>query len=131
MHRNNRPYLLTLMLMAIGLRAVLGAPCCMTVPGVDGAASGHHHTAHAQAEHVAHEIGHGNDAAGSSEEGQPAADPSANPCCSACSPPLPSDPVEFTARTAPKALPEPTPVRALATRPPYPAYEATGPPALI
>lgn len=28
--------------------------------------------------------------------------------------------------TAPLALPEPAPVRALATRPPFPAYEATG-----
>lgn len=45
--------------------------------------------------------------------------------------PLPSDPVELIARAAPTTLPEPSPVRRLATRPPFPAYEATGPLALI
>jgi len=126
----HHPFLLLTVLVAIGMRAVFGAPCCMDMAGVDGG----HHAAHAHhgVAHTDHLGDHTGSSTGLQEDGEESAgDPSANPCCSACSPPLPSNPIEIFARAAPLALPEPTPVRALATRPPYPAYEATGPPALI
>ncbi|MEL6707478.1 MAG: hypothetical protein AAFP79_04270 [Pseudomonadota bacterium] len=118
----NHPFLLTIVLLSLGMRAFFGAPCCLPM-GANGPHAGHH----------AHHAHHGppSQAETPADDSDPASDPSANPCCSACSPPLPSEPVELIARTAPKSLPEPTPVRSLATRPPFPAYEATGPPTLI
>lgn len=125
MTRRNHPFLPTLLLLAIGLRALVGAPCCMALPGVESGSHGAH--AHHAAQTAIH-----------AEPGEPAAsddespsDPSANPCCSACSPPLPSHPPEFAARSVPRSVPEPTPVRALATRPPFPAYDARGPPVAV
>jgi len=139
MSANNRPFVMMVLLMAIAMRAIIGAPCCMTVLGMDGGHHGAHAhhapTHHASSNHTAHDHGamlaEDGEAAASTEGEETAGDPSANPCCSACSPPLPADPVQLIARSAPRELPEPMPVRALATRPPFPAYEATGPPALI
>lgn len=115
----NHTFLLSIVLLSLGMRAFFGAPCCLPM----GADSPH-------AQHHAHH-GAGSEAESPSGDSDAPSDPSANPCCSACSPPLPSEPVELTARAAPKFLPEPTPVRSLTTRPPFPAYDATGPPALI
>ncbi|MGB3469565.1 MAG: hypothetical protein WBA51_01930 [Erythrobacter sp.] len=117
-----RPFLLSLMLAAIALRSVLGAPCCMEPLSAAEPTLG---------EHSAHS-GHGAVGSHSGDHGDHSGDdPSANPCCSACGPTLPPDQPVLTARTAPMTLPEPAPVRTLATRPPFPAYEATGPPVLI
>ncbi len=117
MYPSTRPFLMLALLLAIGLRTVLGAPCCMD-GGVHGQAQieSAEHAEHAQ--HVALDDEH-------SDHGD---SPAANPCCSACGPTLPPEPVQFALITAPRVLPTPDAIRALATRPPYPAYEATGPP---
>ena len=104
------------LLVAIGLRTVLGAPCC-----IDPASAAH---AIESAGHSHHANESGND---HSDHGD---DPAANPCCSACGPTLPPEPAHIAVIVAPRVLPEPAPIRSLATRPPYPAYNATGPPRL-
>ncbi len=119
MHSSRRPFLLFAMLLAIGLRTVFGAPCCMEVGLAPEAAP-----MVAHGEHDAHDA----DSGTAGPHGGHGDDPSANPCCSACGPTLPSEPTTFANRTAPRTLPAPAPIRALATRPPFPAYEATGPP---
>ena len=120
-----RSLLLFVMLCAIGIRSVLGAPCCMDV--LEAA-----HSAHAEHGHHAH---HGGDKGhldqghnGHSDHGD---DPTAQPCCSACGPTLPQDPVLLAEVKQPRILPEPAPIRALKTRPPFPAYNATGPPQIV
>ncbi|MHA7818909.1 MAG: hypothetical protein ACX930_04605 [Erythrobacter sp.] len=57
--------------------------------------------------------------------------PTAKPCCSACGPTLPADPVGFAAREKVRGAPAEVRIRTLATRPPFPAYDATGPPPRI
>ncbi|MEL6529496.1 MAG: hypothetical protein AAFQ27_06010 [Pseudomonadota bacterium] len=104
------------LLLAIGLRTVLGAPCCMD-GGVHAQASA------SNAEHQHH-------AAESDSHSEHGDTNSANPCCSACGPTLPSEPAQFAPVEIPGAVVESARFRALATRPPYPAYEATGPPFL-
>lgn len=127
MYPASRPFLMFALLLAIGLRTVLGAPCCMDGSG-HASASGQV----AAAEHIAH-AGHGSEDANRSnaDHSGHGDGPSANPCCSACGPTLASDPVQFAVLAAPRILPEPAPVRSLATRPPFPAYDATGPPLRI
>ncbi|MEL7199245.1 MAG: hypothetical protein AAGL10_13100 [Pseudomonadota bacterium] len=122
MNSSNRPFLLLIMLLAIGLRTALGAPCCAPltqVHAVEATANhdGHTHHAHAPTDIGGHE-GHGDD-------------PSSNSCCSACGPTIPPEPSQFAAASMLRETPEPVSIRALTTRPPYPAYEATGPPLLI
>ncbi|MBV7259591.1 hypothetical protein [Erythrobacter crassostreae] len=120
MYQRARPILLTMMLMAIAVRTVFGAPCCLDMAQAapaqfEAAAESHdHHDAASEGAHSGHSDSN-----------------SANPCCSACGPTLPPETAQFTVAVAPRGLPQPAPIRALATRPPYPAYEATGPPLLI
>ncbi|MCK0128768.1 hypothetical protein [Erythrobacter sp. F6033] len=124
MYQSKRPFLLTLMLMAIAVRTVLGAPCCLDMAQaapVEAHAAGESHNHHTDAPENAPQDAH----SGHSDSN------TAKPCCSACGPTLPPEPAQFTAATAPREVPQPAPIRALATRPPYPAYEATGPPLLI
>lgn len=113
-----RPTFLLILLLAIGLRVTLGAPCCMeplpVQPQTIEMADPHHHPEHAPELHDKH-----------------GDDPSANPCCSACGPTLPPDPALIASGTAPLSLSAPAPIRELATRPPFPAYDATGPPLRI
>lgn len=116
MYRSSRPFLMLALLVAIGLRTVLGAPCCVDPASaalvIENAGHAHH----------SEEEGHDH-----SEHGEGA---SVNPCCSACGPTLPPEPALIALVRTPRALPEPAAIRALATRPPYPAYDATGPPLL-
>ncbi|MEL6238732.1 MAG: hypothetical protein AAFQ90_09090 [Pseudomonadota bacterium] len=119
MARDPHPILQILLLVSIGLRMVFGAPCCMEFPSA---------AHHAQDGHHAH---HGAQVAIPEHHEDNAGDPSANSCCSACGSSLPADPFHIAARTAPKQLPEPAPVRELETRPPFPAYDATGPPSKV
>ncbi|TRD10504.1 hypothetical protein FGU71_00560 [Erythrobacter insulae] len=123
MHYRSRSVLLTLMLMAIAVRTVFGAPCC-----IDQAQAAPLETHAAKNSHSQ-----------SAETAQSADDPysdhadknTANPCCSACGPTLPPETASANVPIVPRAAPEPAPIRELATRPPYPAYNATGPPLLI
>ena len=115
---SRRPFLLMLMLAAVLLRTTLGAPCCMAPLAAQ------EQTHASGAEHMMHEghvepSGHHDGAEG---------DITSNPCCSACGPTLPSEPTSLAVNSVPRQLAEPTPIRALETRPPFPAYEATGPP---
>ncbi|MEM1196299.1 MAG: hypothetical protein AAGH57_09370 [Pseudomonadota bacterium] len=135
MTRQAHPILQIALLVAIGLRTIIGAPCCLEPVNAASAAVGSmaHHDHHAHHSQHAHQSAHhGSSAKGDhgdhSDHTDHANDPSANSCCSACGPTLPPDPVNLAIRSAPKALPQPAPVRALATRPPFPAYDARGPP---
>lgn len=110
------------MLLAIGLRTVFGAPCCM--PPAQAAEL----QMDAHAHHGEHSDTSGADSQGHAGHGD---DPTAKPCCSACGPTLPPEPAVFTALKTVNDAPKPSAIRELATRPPYPAYEATGPPLLI
>ncbi|MEL7445917.1 MAG: hypothetical protein AAGK02_08895, partial [Pseudomonadota bacterium] len=127
MSRARRPFLLTMLLVAIGLRTALGAPCCLEPS--QWAETGAHevevHTNMAHHEHATH-ADVSDDGHGSHGEG-----PASNPCCAACGPTLPADPIELALIKPIGALPEPDAIRVLATRPPFPAYDATGPPLLI
>ncbi|MEM7667280.1 MAG: hypothetical protein AAF250_15605 [Pseudomonadota bacterium] len=112
------------LLVSLGLRTVLGAPCCM-----DGGGHAQVSEAAAHADHTLHDTAlGGHDDADHSEHGD---SPTANPCCSACGPTLPPEPICIALISPPQAAPEPEAIRELATRPPYPAYDATGPPLLI
>jgi len=124
MQSPRRPFLLSLMLIAIAMRAAFGAPCCME-PAMSGQAAG---AAMVQVDHAAHSVpaDHSTDPhAGHSD------DPAANPCCSACGPTLPPDPAVIAHPPEKRAYPLRAAFRILATRPPFPAYDATGPPLLI
>ncbi|MEM6909095.1 MAG: hypothetical protein AAF494_10485 [Pseudomonadota bacterium] len=119
---SHRPVLLTMLLLAIALRSILGAPCCVDPAMALSAEHLHradhaHHATHGSGTHEKHGDGHGDD-------------PSANPCCSACGPTLPPDLPLIALVAPPQTMPEPATARALATRPPFPAYDATGPPLL-
>ncbi|MBV7264624.1 hypothetical protein [Erythrobacter ani] len=123
MYLASRPFLLAMMLLAIGLRSVFGAPCCM-----DGALAANAPTVSASAHHsVLSSDSDEHDGEHHSEHGE---SPSANPCCSACGPTLPPDAATASAPSQDRDFAEPAPVRALKTRPPFPAYDATGPPLL-
>lgn len=126
MDRRRRPLLLTLMLMAIAVRTVFGAPCCLDMAQAAPVTAQADHADHAnpdeakpkaKAERGTHDNHTSTNAAG--------------PCCSACGPTLPPETPVLAAAIAARDLPQPAAIRALATRPPYPAYEATGPPFLI
>ena len=124
MYQSARPFLLTLMLMAVAVRTVFGAPCCLDMAqaatvGVEAASLGEDH------EHT-HEAAGPEDAHGGHSDSN-----SANPCCSACGPTLPPEAASFAAASLTREVPQPAAIRALATRPPFPAYEATGPPLLV
>jgi uncharacterized protein involved in copper resistance len=140
MYRQNRPFLLTLLLLSIGLRTVFGAPCCMAWEAAAHAAEtpmeieshdhhGHHdHDGHAHHDHHAH---HGDEHGSSDGTHSHEAHASAsNPCCSACGPTLPPDTILLADRAQIKAPTNAIPIRALQTRPPFPAYDARGPPLL-
>ncbi|WP_390585239.1 hypothetical protein [Erythrobacter sp. MTPC3] len=122
MDRRRRPVFLTLMLLAIAVRSVVGAPCCLDMAraaplAAETSMPDHAHHSASAAEGGSHDNHSGNNAA--------------NPCCSACGPTLPPETPSIGGIIAPREMPQPAPIRALATRPPYPAYEATGPPILI
>ena len=132
----DHPLLLLLLLLSLGVRTIVGAPCCMDMPGAHNdhhAVETTHHADHSSHDHAAGEA-HTQRVAldeGHSSHSKHDGDNTANPCCSACGPTLPPELAYLTPPGLARSLPEPTPVRALATRPPYPAYEATGPPALV
>jgi len=139
MYRGNHPFLLTLLLVAIGLRTVFGAPCCLAWESAAHAQSADHqthlsdchethadHVGHASQHHAHHEE-HADDA-GHEDHAHSAA---SNPCCSACGPTLPSDPVLLADRDAISPPLQAVAIRELKTRPPFPAYDARGPPILI
>jgi Protein of unknown function (DUF2946) len=120
-----RPFLLAVLLIVIGIRSVLGAPCCVFVAQANEADQVQH------ADHVQHDAhDHADDAAQSGHQGH-GDDPSANPCCTACGPTLPPEPTVIGAIAMVAAAPQAEPIRKLETRPPFPAYEARGPPLLI
>ena len=126
MTRPRRPFLMFAVLLAIGLRTVLGAPCCLSpaqAAEISASVDHAHHSEHAGENTVS-------DTGGDSHSGH-GDDPSAKPCCSACGPTLPPEIAQFSARGIIRDLPAPMPIRALETRPPFPAYNATGPPLLI
>ena len=119
-----RPFLLVALLLAFGIRSVLGAPCCLLVahsaePDQAQHADHAQHMGHGSPEHATHKghEGHGED-------------PGANPCCSACGPTLPPEPMLVGTIVDFASAPQAEPIRALETRPPFPAYEARGPPLL-
>lgn len=134
MHRSH-PILHFALLAAIALRMIVGAPCCMDPLS----AASNSLAAAAQHDHHAHQGHHAGDAVNQSDTPAPShggheghgGDNTANPCCSACGPTLPADPVQLAARSAPRNVPEATTVRELATRPPFPAYDARGPPSRV
>ncbi|MEL6877068.1 MAG: hypothetical protein AAGL68_03100 [Pseudomonadota bacterium] len=122
-----RQLLIIALLVSIGLRTALGAPCCLNAEAFAQTPE----IASAAQDHTAHSVhgGHG----GASQEapgghGGHGDDPTANPCCSACGPTLPIDPVLLALVKPTATLPEPDTIRAFQTRPPFPAYHATGPP---
>ncbi|QFT77307.1 hypothetical protein [Erythrobacter sp. THAF29] len=115
MPASTRPLFLALLVLAILVRGAVGAPCCVTFD--DTAQAG-------ASSHMAH-------AGPADRHDGHAEDNTANPCCSACGPTLPPEIASLAHVSAPRTVPEPAPIRALATRPPYPAYEARGPPLLI
>ena len=117
----SRPLLLALLLMAFAVRTVLGAPCCL-----DSAHAAETNHVEAEAEHHSDHSDHAQD----TEHDSHGDDSAANPCCSACGPTLPTVLAKFTPGAAIKALHAPEAIRSLATRPPFPAYDATGPPFL-
>ncbi|MBD2842260.1 hypothetical protein [Erythrobacter rubeus] len=118
MAKSQHPVLLALMVLAIAVRSAFGAPCCMEIPQSDQSVA---------AEHAHHSVNPNNS---DDPHGQHGDNPSANPCCSACGPTLPPESAPFAALAAIRDIPESAPIRALKTRPPFPAYEATGPPFL-
>ncbi|MEP0392091.1 MAG: hypothetical protein ABJ205_05745 [Erythrobacter sp.] len=124
MTKNNHPFLLTVMLLAFAVRVAFGAPCCLpplnTEP-VQASAIEHEVYAHDGAHQSHDETSHEGHADG----------PNAQPCCSACGSSLPAESVVVDVPQTQRSLPEPEPVRALKTRPPFPAYDARGPPLLI
>lgn len=135
--KTQRTLLLAIMLVAIGLRSVLGAPCCAFIEQARAVSVEHHahkgQAHHSAQDHVDHSTGHSghtghNNDGGHSGHGD---DPSANPCCSACGPTLPPEPTAIAKASLIVQTPEPAPIRAFATRPPFPFYEARGPPLLI
>ncbi|MEM6475861.1 MAG: DUF2946 family protein [Pseudomonadota bacterium] len=129
MYHRRRPFLMIALLLAIGLRSALGAPCCVDrAVAADGVADS---VAMAADSHHTHDAHHGHDGEGGDHHSEHGDSPTANPCCSACGPTLPAEPVSFALTEAKRLAPEAKAIRALATRPPYPAYEATGPPLLI
>lgn len=131
MQRARRQAWTTILLLAFLVRAALGAPCCLDMSVADEPAQ-LHHSANAHAKHAGMDASHGKSAAhedqGHAGHGD---DPAANPCCSACGPTLPPEPGAFLARIALHSPPEPAAIHALPTRPPFPAYEATGPPLTV
>ncbi|MFU7527973.1 hypothetical protein [Qipengyuania sp. ASV99] len=132
MNRNRRPFLLIALLLSIGLRTVFGAPCCMSP--VQAAEHAPLAQVSAEKSHRAHLADlRGPDAQAGEAEGHAGHgdNPTAKPCCSACGPTLPSEPVLFTKRAVLLEMPPPAAVRALVTHPTFTAYEATGPPLLI
>ncbi|MEL7189241.1 MAG: hypothetical protein AAGK17_06775 [Pseudomonadota bacterium] len=114
------------MLAAFMLRTLLGAPCC-----ADTALAAMQDVDAAHAEMVTDHSMHANHSSHANHHAGHDPDSTANPCCSACGPTLPPDPALIALHKTTPALPQPAPVRALATRPPFPAYDATGPPLLI
>lgn len=122
MERQANNGILLFLLAALMLRVVAGAPCCM-VPLDDGAGV----QAGSHAQHAQH---HSNDQSDDPHSGH-GEDATAKPCCSACGPTLPPEPVALAKQTISQRGAEPQAIRSLATRPPYPAYDATGPPLLI
>ncbi len=135
MYHQNRPILLTLLLLSIGLRTVFGAPCCMAWEAAAHAAetpmeieSQDHHDDHAHHDHHAHSGDEPNP--GDSSHSHDAHASASNPCCSACGPTLPPETVLLADRAQVKAPTSAIPIRAQQTRPPFPAYDARGPPLL-
>lgn len=120
-----RPFLLAILLVAIGIRSVLGAPCCVFVAHAYEGNQQQHDT-HDHYDHADHFDDDGHTAPfGHESHGD---DPSANPCCTACGPTLPPEPTMIGAVALVLNTPLAEPVRELKTRPPFPAYEARGPP---
>ncbi|MEO0464714.1 MAG: hypothetical protein AAF127_16425 [Pseudomonadota bacterium] len=134
MIRSNNPVLSVLLLAALALRMVCGAPCCWEPNAAHGpteAAShhGHHgHHGHAMAASVTHQSP---DLADNSGHPAQHSDNTANPCCSACGPTLPPEPLQLARVAVEGIMPGAAPVRELATRPPFPAYDARGPPSAV
>ena len=132
MAHHPRPFLLLLLLVAIGVRSVVGAPCCVAIAQATEAAASEAAAADAAANgHAAHDAHHSDHASHGGHAGHSSDDPSANPCCSACGPTLPSEPAQLASPSEARDMPQAAPIRALATRPPFPAYDARGPPLLI
>lgn len=123
------PALLLILLMAVSLRMTFAAPFCMPqmMAGADIHA-GHDHAQHAHMHHGEHGMADsGVDSGSSGHEGHEGH----QQCCSACGPSLPPELATLDLRAALREAPTATPIRALATRPPFPAYDARGPPLLI
>ncbi|WP_162925126.1 hypothetical protein [Aurantiacibacter odishensis] len=109
-----------LLLVALAVRICVGAPCCTRgmSPSEPVAQTGHHQMA------AAHDLA-------PSGHGEHDSDNTANPCCSACGPTLPQQPL-ILARTA-------APAGAFALAPEHPvpsleairAYQARGPPSRV
>jgi len=127
-----RPLLQTVVLIGLAFRSILGAPCCLNIEllfqdqpsAVEQSAHAHH-----QHEHHGDQSDHeGSDHDGHGDHGD---SPASNPCCSGCGPSLPPEAASFTTLIASRIVPAAEQIRELRTRPPYPAYEATGPPLLI
>ncbi|MEM7779713.1 MAG: DUF2946 family protein [Pseudomonadota bacterium] len=114
----HHPLLMLCLLVAVSLRMTIAAPVCMPymldIAEADSA-HGEHHADHAHHAHHSDMGGHGEDH-------------ESHPCCSACGPSLPPEMTEFDARLFIREVPSATQIRALATRPPFPAYDARGPP---
>ncbi len=149
MHHRSRPFLLTLMLFALMVRTVIGAPCCSnlavtvdtpsTVPvqmtycgdGPDGANAIVHLPAApdndaARAWHGGNGGSHGGHGGGEEPD-----DNRAGPCCSACGSMIPADDAPTPSRVAFAADYTAQFLRDIAARMPAPAYEARGPPSIV
>ena len=124
MTHRNRPLVLAIMLLAFGMRAFLGAPCCHP-PAMA------HDTAIEAADHAHHSDDNGQRQEQGAGHGGHGDDSGTNPCCSACGPTLPPEPAHFAERDLIRNVAVAKIIRELATIPPYPAYEARGPPLLI
>ena len=132
MERQTNTGMMIALLAAIMLRVAIGAPCCWSGGAHAEPAQRSVQTSHVTAQNdAAHDHSGPAQHGEHGEHGEHGDDPTAKPCCSACGPTLPADPVTLLARANVASLIEPKPIRELVTRPPFPAYEATGPPALI
>ncbi len=148
------PLFLTLVLLAVTIRTSFGCAECMPFDwGPMDAAHAHananthahmghdagHHAQHHAADHSGHNLTEGAIGAvgdaGAGDNGKPGQHSAhdahdSQSCCSACGPTLPPQLAQFgpLGERAQEAMMPP--IRALATRPPFPAYEARGPPLL-
>ena len=126
MPQRGQAFLNLLLLMSIGLRVVFGAPCCWTGAGAEPAAL--EAPAHSSMAHAMHGDDDQAEPSGHEDHGE---DNRAKPCCSACGPVLPGEPILFQAATKHLAVFTAQRLRDLTPEQPARPYLARAPPSLV